>query len=348
MNPLICDLVLILLQLNASDRPSANDILGIPAIASIMRNIVNRTNELEKNIRKESLSSPLIERKRDKSFKYDVIFDLTLNHNVNDITSDGCKKPSESSTDLDDVTDSDTCKSNNFNGKRLTCSSTPIDSPKVPTITPDKALVNCPAPIFAMIEDSEEGATIYTRKRSDISRKRTFKLDREAVDSARYGKSRRSCDIVKMHKYAEDDVAGIFSENLNDPFDGQEPNALDKNSYKQHWHDTVTNDIVGNLQGADTKISSHVESVGPVTDYSSLLDRFTEKESSISKKSLCSFESNRKSGESVSKRGITSVGNTFSITELSPKIKAKVLDRVRKYSSKNMEQNVKADIEEVL
>eukprot|EP00112_Aurelia_sp_Birch-Aquarium-sp1_P000955 Seg1093.1 transcript_id=Seg1093.1/GoldUCD/mRNA.D3Y31 product="Serine/threonine-protein kinase Nek1" protein_id=Seg1093.1/GoldUCD/D3Y31 len=78
VTPLINDLILVLLQVEPANRPSAKQILSIPPVNKIMKDFLAKMRHMEGQNRKESVESPAIMRKRDKSFRYGVRFDLTM------------------------------------------------------------------------------------------------------------------------------------------------------------------------------------------------------------------------------------------------------------------------------
>ena len=351
---MICDLVLILLQLDATNRPSAIDILRIPAVAKITKDFMNKmAGDVHRKTRKESLNSPLIERKRDKSFHYDVIFDLTLSHDLNDPSSDNCKK-SVLKSDLYNVADPNRNKPRHM--KEDAKSNQRIDTQmhitarNIPAIGPDRTLVNDTASVFANIENMEENAAYRRRKKSDINRKRTFTLDRDAMDTAKVVKSRRSCNTGEQQKSVQDTTSDFYREMRigNVSLDCQWPNIPDKSACNCATASDETEKPCRIVSYAKSKDTCYVESVGPVTDFSNLLVRVTDSESSTSKVSSHNFESNQQIADNISKDGIKAVGSTFIINELSPKIKEKVLGRARKFNSKNKERKNRVENKEVL
>ena len=78
VTPLINDLILVLLQVEPANRPSAKQLLSIPPVNKIMKDFLAKMRQTQGQNRKESVESPAILRKRDQSFRYDVRFDLTM------------------------------------------------------------------------------------------------------------------------------------------------------------------------------------------------------------------------------------------------------------------------------
>ena len=334
---MISDLVLVLLQLEPRNRPSATNVLGIPAVARITNTLVNRTNELTKNEREGSFDSPLIERKRDRSFKYDVVFDLTLNRTASDSSSVDCKKSSRNIDRFASRTGyykSGYCTRNN-NGNPLEGSTAFANSSDVPGIIPKSAS-------FVRVKDIGTVAK-ESGKTSEINRKRTFRLHRDAVD----GKS--GCHGAETNKNIEDiDREVTLLE--TDPIHDQEPSTLDHSSCKRRCLNALTvADIRKPMKafGAGTDGTSYVESVGSVTDSCDVLCHATESESSEPVKGSHICDMNQRLDYIISRRSAQVIRGTFNISDLSPKIRAKCLDKVRKSSSKNMERNVDNNSTEV-
>ena len=310
------------------NRPSATNILGIPAVAKITNTLVNRTNERTKSGRKESFDSPLIERKRDRSFKYDVVFDLTLNRTASDSSSVDCKKSSRNNDHVVHSTGSykfGNCARDNI-GNQLKGSTALANSSDIPGITP------LSTPLIS-VKDVEILA-MESEKTSDINRKRTFKLRHDTVN----GKSGHHDAATDKHIRDIDSEVSLVE---TVPIDDQEPSTLDHSSCKRRCLEDVAVDGIRRprkaLPGARTEISSNVESVGSVTDSCESFCHTTESESSKQVKGSHIPDMNQRLDYIVSRKSAQVIRGTFNISNLSPKIKAKCLDKVRKSSWKNTE-----------
>ena len=345
--------------MNANDRPSATNIIGIPAIAIIMKNFVNNTKELDRHSRKDSLGSPVIERKRDRSFKYDVIFDLTLSNTIKDRCSEEraikevfCSDRIDSTENrpavrqCSPVTWPKAC--DDVQGKPFRASPTRADHSKMSSIKPSKTIV---ASDFTSVEELGKNSTIEKRKISDIDRKKTFNLDKDNPPKFRRhsDNDRRSCFQQMQKEKAQDLVEDVSC--AKDIYENVSYN-------KRRCPNSVTADDVNKprrtVPYVDTQSSCQVETVGPVTDYASFLKDFPahvgdkEPSTNISKKDTYTLESKQSVQDYLSARCNKIPLKKYSVGGLSPKFKRKVLDRARIHSSQDIQRMKRLDSQEVI
>lgn len=321
---------------------------------------------------KEVFNSPLLERKRDRSFKYDVIFDLTINHSVHEKAIEDCRPHEECKTSCkeDSLLNSGEQKQSRSNasqsrtrGNSETCAgglndfahSRPFfsaEDSKIQTKQTTEAAIDDFRRAFSGVEELKENGGLQIKGKFDIDRKRTFSLDGNRSQL----KAKWNEQIGELCSKKGDSCTRKSSKY-------EKVLTMDMNSNKRRCSGAAAVKRTKKPRNIEKKIyirsksSIYMDDIGSDMTCSALrrgegrLENETEAKIGESKadcqKGTHKLDPNQKPSESVSKRHDKITMNSFSIKRLSPKVQMKVIEKARKSSSNNLNRMVsKGEAEE--
>lgn len=321
------------------------------------------------NMRKDSFSSPLMERKRDKDFKYDVVFDLTLNSSINGCTRKEIINGRVDRNDKPTVIKDGTISRTDPSDANLRSCNPDLDEVKHlnPNFLNENTTIQEIGYVKMLAGDDTSLDKNYKQLRDgekfDVKgddsmyndKKILHNLEKSPPRNKSYlGDSLNPCNREQQHvRVAEVTLA----DNHCKKEEFEKSNAVHRLSHKRHCpvseavdglkkpKRTANNDFI------DVESHFRIESIGPDSLYSNEPETFMElvKEKTIDNCDLEMFEREKNTVDSeqtsfdfISKKYSRNVLNPYNVSRLSPQIKRKIIERARTHSLQSFQEMKKS------